>query len=118
MLDSSPTQGGDPPDIPKKKRRKKAVYSSAKQIKRSRMRDDQRGKPRYGSMRYTAKSLETEFVKLPVFTESKGTRLAVPISDLHTSTTSINLDFEEIAVPLSRIEETQVRIEAFTKKCG
>ncbi len=64
-------------------------------------------KPRHAGLRQTSKSLGAEFAKLPVQTESRGSRQGKQIGRRGATTSGTNLDFDEIQ--LSRIQETQVR---------
>ena len=67
MHNVSPCEGATP-SIAKTRKRGKLLFSSAKQLKRSRMRNAESRNRRYANLRGTIKTLTSEFAKLPVET--------------------------------------------------
>ena len=67
MHDVSPCEGAKP-SIAKTKKRGKLLFSSAKQLRRSRMRNAESRNRCYANLRGTIKTLTAEFAKLPVET--------------------------------------------------
>jgi hypothetical protein len=65
MHDVSPCEGATP-SIARTRKRGKLLFSSAKALKRSRMRNAESRNRRYTNLRGTIKTLTAEFAKLPV----------------------------------------------------
>ncbi len=114
MLDDNPLQDRVLVESVKRKRKSKLLFSSAKQIRRSRMRNEQRSSGRFGSLRGTVKSLTNQFAKLPVEIQGRAIRSdnSIQVSGCYESpiaNRSSNHQEIQISLDLSRVEETQVR---------
>lgn len=57
---------GVTPSIAKRRRRRKPLFSSSKQIRRARMRNAENKRMRFANLDGTVKSLTSQFAKLPV----------------------------------------------------
>lgn len=105
MQDVSPFEGVTP-SIAKTRKRRKLLYSSAKELRRARMRNAENRSRRFTNLRGTMKSLTSDFANLP------DQSVRRPLVELEESTPSrSNCETkQQLSVDISIAKEIQVRI--------